>query len=120
MIVALRTAYGQTQKDRTGRVDAINNRFIAKLLDVDTPFLVDLRIALKAGGDLVVERGIGFQMTSYLVGNELVEGHVPVQAGDDPVAVFPDGPGRVNIEAVGVGIASLVEPEPSPAFAMVS
>ena len=55
VVVALGTADRQTEEDRPGRVDAIDDRIDAELFDVDPPLLVDQRIAMKAGGDARAE-----------------------------------------------------------------
>ena len=63
------------------------------------------------GGDLVA---------GELEPDELVVGHVAVQGLDDPVAIPPGvGPGLVELEAVGVGVARQVEPVLRPALAVV-
>ena len=59
------------------------------------------------------------QVAGDLVDRELIERHVAVERGDDPVAVLPDRPGGVDVEAVRVGVAGLVEPEPPPPLAVM-
>ena len=57
MVVALGAADRQAEEDRAGRVDPIDDRLDAELLDVDAAFLVDRRIAVKPGGDPRCQRG---------------------------------------------------------------
>ena len=57
VVVALGTADRQAEEDRARRVDPVDDRLDPELLDVDAPFLVDLRVAMKAGGDPLAERG---------------------------------------------------------------
>ena len=56
VVVALAAADRQAQEDDAGGVDAIDDRLDAELLEVDAAFLVDLRVAVEAGGDLLLER----------------------------------------------------------------
>ena len=58
VIVALAAADRQTEKDRADRVDPIDRRLHAKPFDADAAFLVDLRVAVKTRGDLVLDRGV--------------------------------------------------------------
>ena len=78
------------------------------------------RVAVEAGGDLL-RRAVACGRRSPAIWSidELVEGHVAVEGGDDPVAVLPDRPGGVDVVAVGVGVARLVEPEPAPSLAVM-
>ena len=59
VIVALCAADRQAEEDRARRVDAVNDRIDPELFDVDPAFLVDLRIAMKPGGDPRRERRSG-------------------------------------------------------------
>ena len=51
MVVALGAADRQAKEDRTGGIDAIDDRIDPELLDVDSPFLVDQRISMKPRGN---------------------------------------------------------------------
>ena len=57
VVVALGAADRQAEKDGARGVDAVDDRLDPELLDVDPPFLVDLRIAVEPGGDPRGERG---------------------------------------------------------------
>ena len=86
---------------------------------VDAAFLVDLRVAVEAGGDLLLERGVRQQVAGELFDRKTVERQVAVEGVDHPIAILPDLPRGVDAVAVGVGIASQVEPVAAPAFAIV-
>ncbi len=58
VVVALGAADRQAEEDRARGVDPVDDRVDPELLDVDAPFLVDLRVAVKTGGDPLGERGI--------------------------------------------------------------
>ena len=117
MVVALGAADRQAEKDRPRGIDPVDDRVDPELLDVDPPFLVDLRVAMKPGGDPRGERGSGLQVAGDLIDGESVERHVGIERGDDPVAELPDRARSVDIVAVGIGVPSLVEPGARPPFA---
>ena len=54
-------------KTRAGRVDAVDDRLDAELLQVDAAFLVDQRVAVKAGGDPLLQRRVGQQVAGESV-----------------------------------------------------
>ena len=58
---------------------------------------------MKAGGDPGAERVARTKVAGELVDRKLVERHVGVECGDDPVAVLPDRTRGVDAVAVGVG-----------------
>ena len=61
----------------------------------------------------------GQQVAGDLLDDEPVVGQVAVEGVDDPVAIEPDVPRLVLLEAVGVGVPGRVEPVPAPALAVV-
>src|SRR5439155_10718587 len=90
VVVALRAPKGEPKECRAGGVHAIDHRLDAKLLWVNAALLVDLRIAMEAGGNLLFESRLREQVARELVDGELVEGQVAIERVDDPIAVFPD------------------------------
>src|SRR5438105_4508370 len=54
MVVTLRASERQAEPDRRGRVDPVHGRFDSKLFQVDTPFMIDLGIAVKASGNELI------------------------------------------------------------------
>ena len=119
VVVALGAADGEAEPDGAGGGDAIEDAVDAELFFVDAAFLVDLGVAMEAGGDFLAFGGVGQEVAGELLDGELVEGHVGVEGVDDPVAEFPDLAGGVDGIAVAVGVAGLVEPPAAPAFAVV-
>src|SRR4051812_41937912 len=117
--MALGAADGEPEPDGGGRVDAIDDRLDAELLDVDPPLLVDRCVAVEPGGDLLRERRVGPEVPRELVDGELVEGEVAVQGVDDPVAIGPDRSRGVDAVPVRVGVARQVEPWAGPSLAVV-
>ena len=75
---------------------------------------------MEAGGDLLLEGGVGKQVAGELLDRELVERHVGVEGIDDPIAVAPgEGPAGVFFVAVAVGVARGIEPVAAPALPVV-
>jgi len=119
VIVALGTTQCQPEEYRSGSVHAVHHGLDAKLLQVNAALLVDGCVAVKAGSDLLVQRGARQQIPGKLFHHELVERQVAVEGMDDPVAVFPDGARRIDAITIGVGITRQVKPVPAPALAIV-
>ena len=117
--MATRATEGQSKKHGAGGGHAIDDVIDAILLKVDAALEVDRRVAMEAGGNQLVRGGLGQQIARKLIHGELVEGHVEVEGVDHPIAIFPNFAGRINGIAIRIGIASLVEPVPSPALAVV-
>ncbi len=110
MVVAAGTAERQAQKHRAGRGHAIDHRLDAKLFGVGPPFFVLQRVAVKAGGDPLIDRGLGQHVAGELLDREPIERHVGVQGVDYPIAILPDRAGIVVRVAVAVGVTRQVEP----------
>ena len=90
MVVALGAGNRQTEECFTDRVHAIDHSLDAKLLRLDPAFLVQHRIAQKAGSDPLLQRGIRQQVARELLNRESVERHVVVEGLDHPIAIGPD------------------------------
>jgi hypothetical protein len=56
VVVALRAADGEAEPDGAGRRHAVEDAVDAELLLVDAALLIDLRVAMEAGGDLLRSR----------------------------------------------------------------
>ena len=65
-----------------------------------------------------VEARLGHQITSNMLGNHLVVGHIGVQRADHIIAVLP-GVGGVEIELMtaGLGITHQIQPMTTPVLA---
>ena len=119
MIVALGALDGEAEDALADGVHAVEHGFHAELFGIDAAFLVDHRVAQEAGGDDLILRGMRQQIAGDLLDDELVVRQVAVERVDDPIAIEPDEPRLVLFEAVGIGIARRVEPEPAPALAVM-
>src|SRR5262249_20859668 len=74
MTVALSAHHGKAEPSRRRRGHAVLDRLGAILLGITTAFVIDFRIPVKAGGDLLLQRGIGKEVAGELFNRELIEG----------------------------------------------
>ena len=99
------------------RVQAIHDGGDAEFLVVRAALRIGHRVPVKRGGDQLLRIGVREQVARQLFHREPVEWHILVERLDDPVAVSPDGAGKVFFVSVRVGVAGQVEPVARPAFA---
>ena len=122
-IVLVRMALGTTDRQAepggAGGVGAIDGSFDAELLRVGAAFLVERCVAMEAGRDDLILRGIRQQVARQLLDSELIERHVLVEGVDEPIAPGPDRALAVDGVAVGIGVAGEVEPVAGLTFAIV-
>jgi hypothetical protein len=76
VIVALRAADGEAEPDGAGRGHAVEDAVDAELFLVDAALLIDLRVAMEAGGDLLRLGGVWAADPRELLDGELIKGHV--------------------------------------------
>jgi hypothetical protein len=76
-------------------------------------------VPVEAGGDFLLERGVGQEIAGELLDGELVEGFVLVEGADHPVAPRVQLAVAVHLVAVGVGVARGIEPVGGHAFAVM-
>ena len=124
MVVTDRAASGQPHEDSGRRLRAVTGVEHQVLLVDDAPFIGRHVAAVEAAGNFVVEDLVG-RSVGTMVGNEvagelqngeLVKGHVPVEGVDHPLAIGPHLAIVVEVDAMGVGIAGIVEPMPAAMF----
>ena len=120
MRVTLGAADGESEPDGARRRGAVDGGLRPVEFEIGAGFVVFQGVAVKPGGDLLLQRGRGQQVAGQLLDRELVERLVAVDGVDDPVAVkVRVRPQRIVEVAGAVGIAREVEPVPAPAFAEV-
>lgn len=106
VIVALRAIGGEAEVDPADGLDAVCG-IEGEVFFVDgSTFIGGDVAALESGGDELLGGGIGEEISSDLVGGELVEREVVVEGGDDPIAVGPHFAIVIEVHAMGVGITS--------------
>ena len=117
MIMALGTAQRRAEPDRSEGVHAVDYLLVMILERIRAGFDVERSIPLKAGRNLLSERGSRQEVAGELLDREAVERHVLVERVDHPIAPRPEGALRVALVAFGVRIACRIQPWAGPAFA---
>ena len=117
VVVAGGATDGQTQKDVADRLRAILRVDGLVLLGNDPALVGGDVVALEAGRHELVQARLGQQIAGHLLHRELVEGLVPVEGADDPVAVGIHLAVVVDVNPVRVAIARRVEPVAGPVLA---
>ena len=119
MRVTLGTIQREAEPRGANSGNAILYRLHAILLGVAAAFVVDLGVAVEAGGDLLSQRWLRQEIARELIDGELIERLVAVEGIDDPFAVGPDGTRQVHLITVGVGVSGEVQPAPRHVFAVM-
>ena len=119
VVVAGGAAHRHAEPDRAHGVGAILGVDLGVLVFDDAGFVGGDVAALEAGGDALIERGVGKQVAGQLFDGELVEGKVAVEGGDHPIAVGPDFAVVVDVDAVGIAVAGGVQPVAGAMLAIV-
>ena len=110
VVVAHRAAGRQAEPDLRGGLGAIARVQDQVLLGDHPPFAGGDVAAVEAGADQLIERAIGQQVAGELLDRELIERHVPVESIDHPIAIRPVLAIVVEVDAVGVGVSSVIQP----------
>ena len=111
---------GEPQPDRPHGIHAVDDLLDTPFLRVRAPFGIRGRVAMEAGGDVLLRRAVREQVARHLLDREPIEGHVRVERMDDPVAITPGvRPQGVTAKTVAVGVAGEVEPVATPLLAVV-
>ena len=120
VVVADRAAHAHAEPGLAEGLGAVAGVEDLVLL-VDEPALVGGDVAAKeARGHPLLQGRVREEVAGQLLDGELVEGHVGVEGADDPVAVRPDVPVVVEVNAVGVRVARDVEPLPGAVLTRVA
>lgn len=111
---------GQPEPDGGRGADPVDRGFATVFFLVHSTFLIGEGVSMEAGGDFLGEIRIGQEVAGELLDRELVEGKVPIDGVDDPVAVKVGiRAGGIFFVAIAIGVAGQVEPMAAPAFAKV-
>ena len=110
VIVAPGAAQGQAQPGCSRRADAVHH-ILRLIFFRDRPTLkVDHVVAIEPGGNLLLERGVGQQVSGQLLDREFVIRHVSVVGVDQPIAPMPHVAQAVDVVAVRVSVSGEIEP----------
>ncbi len=64
------------------------------------------------GGNLLIDGRVGQQITCDLLDRELIERHIGLECVDYPIPIWPDTARMIVMNALRVGVANRIEPEP--------
>ena len=119
VVMTHRAACRQPHPHRHGGVRAINCVAMDELL-VDRSTLAGRDIAaIESRGDRLLPSGIGQKITRKLPQRKLVIGQVFVEGLHDPIAIRPHAAFIVQMQPVGICVASGVQPIARHVFAVV-
>ncbi len=118
VIVAAGASQGEAHEDGGGGLRAVGHVLDAILFGDDAAFAGGAVIAVEAGGDALLEGGIGQQIAGQLLDGEPVVGQIAVEGVDDPVAPAPHVARAVGLVAVGVAVARRFHPAKGHALAV--
>ena len=110
VVVAGGASHRETQENHAGGIGSILGVDGLVFLGDDAAFVGGDVASMKAGGHQPVQAGVGQQVAGNLLQRELVEGLVPVESPDHPIAVGPHLPIVVDVDPVGVSVAGRIQP----------
>ena len=90
MVVTLSAPDSQPKKNSTGRCNAIKNTVDPKLFNIDSSLLIDLGVAVEAGGNLLLFGSSRQKISRQLLNGKLIEGHVAIECVDHPIGLLPN------------------------------
>ena len=110
MAVASRTASRESHPDGRNRFYSITRVENRVFLVDDSAFVGRHVAAIETGRDFLIERGIGKKIARQIFNRELIIRHVLAEGLDDPVTVSPHLTIVIEVNAVRVGVARIVQP----------
>ena len=117
VVVAGRAVGGEPEPDPRGGGHPVVG-VVGEVLLLDGAALIGGHVApVEPGGDLLVFGGPGQEVAGDLLHRKPVEGQVPVEGPDDPIAVRPHLAVVVEVQPVRVGVAGRIEPVACPVLA---
>ena len=118
VIVALAAGHGGTHPDGHGGIYPVNDGHVAKFLIISAPLAVGLGVAMEGSSRELILGRVGQQIAGHLLDGELIKGKITVKGANHPVAIGPDGAGRIIGVSGTVGIARQIQPLPRPMLAV--
>ncbi len=110
VIVADRASHREPQPNLSGRFDSVPGVENTVLL-IDNASLVGRDVtAVETRRDSLVQIGVWEQVPRELFNSELVKWEIPVEGVDDPFTIRPHFSKVIEMDPVGIGVASVIEP----------
>ena len=117
--MAASTLHGHGQEHGRRRVNSIGHVFDVILFFDDAAFGCKHVIAAESCSNALTNCGIRKQVAGDLFCEKLVVRHSGCEGIDHPISPWPHGASFIVVVAVGVGIASCIQPLHRHAFAIV-
>ena len=76
MRMALAALQGQSENTFSDRIHAVKHGSHAKFFRIDSPFFIEHGIAHETGGNFLILRCLGKQITGDLFNDKLIVGHI--------------------------------------------
>ena len=114
--MTVRASHGRTHPGGEGRVNPIGHRDVPEFLVICPALVVGLGISMKGGGDQLILRRLGQQISGHLLDGELIKRQVFVKGPDDVIPIGPNGARGIVRVTSGIGIAGQIQPHPRPMF----
>ena len=118
VVVAGGATGGEAEEGGPEGLDAVAGEVHRHFFGDGAAFVGGDAAAHEAGGGEFVDVLGGKEVAGELFADEAVERFVGVEGADDVIAVRPDRAVVVEMQAVGVAVASVVEPVTRPVFAV--
>ena len=115
VIMTLGALQSGAEPDHAHGVDPVEHLVDPSFLRIAASFDVGGGTAVEAGGDFLRFGGSREEISRDLLDGELIKRQIRIQRCDDPIPVWPEIPQVIALEAMGVRIASIVQPWPCPA-----
>ena len=119
MFVANGATKGQSHPDCGSCFDSVNCIANQIFCGNRSTFASRYIAAIKARGNALIQRRHWQQITRELLDGELVKWHVVTKGVDDPIPIGPDAANIVEMQTMGISVASSVEPKAGHMFAVV-
>ena len=118
MIVAAGTEEAHAKPHLGGSGHTVDDVLGAVFLVDNAALNGDGVVTIEAGGDALLQRGVGEQIAGQLFDGELVEGEVAVVGVDNPITPRPHVAVSVVLIAVGIGVTCRIKPIACHMFAV--
>ena len=119
VVVASGASDGESEENHAGGIGSILGIDGFVFFRNDPAFVGGDVTPMKAGGHQPIQVRVRQQVPGDLLDRKLVEGLVPVEGPDHPIAIGPHLSIVVDVDTVGVSIARRVQPVAGPMFSPV-
>ena len=117
--MAAGTTDGHPQKDGSGGINPIDHVANVNLFVNRAAFAGGHVCPIETRGNLLIKRRVGKQISSQLLDHKLIKRQIAVEGPHHPVSIGPHLSVVIQVQPVGIAIASGIEPEPGHMLTVV-